>query len=516
MPYQVLALKYRPHDFDEIIGQPKVVTTLKNAIQKNKLANAYLFSGPRGIGKTSCARILAKALNCKNGPTDKPCGNCPSCVDIAFGRSLDVMEIDGASNRGIDEIRTLRENVKFAPVQGKYKVYIIDEVHQITPEGFNALLKTLEEPPEFVKFIFATTHPQKVPSTIISRCQHLDFRRISVMEIIAQLEKIVASERLKVEKEVLLAVAGSSDGSMRDAESVLDQLIAFAKDEVSLKDVISLLGLVEQETLFKITEKIINKDARGALTLLSNIIDEGKDPALFLSHLIEHFRNLMVAKVAQADTQLIDLPKEVCEKLVRQAEAFSLEEVFGIFNILVNTQEISRRLESIRLPLEITLVKLSHDKRGQPAFQAQARPPAPVIEKPKTEVLKKEEIPTTMDQPNSSVSLELVKGTWQNIIGKLKDIKMSVATYLNEGELVSIQNNTLTIAFSKNHSLHKESLEDKNNRLIIEKNIAEVLGAHLKIKFILTAEEKKKEDTKDHPFIKSALDMFNGKVVKEQ
>src|SRR3989338_61432 len=190
MPYTVLALKWRPKNFDEIVGQPAVVTNLKNALQKNMLANAYLFAGPRGVGKTSTARILAKALNCKDGQTPNPCGKCPSCLEIAQSRSLDVIEIDGASNRGIDEIRVLRENVKFAPVQGKYKVYIIDEVHQITADGFNALLKTLEEPPPYVKFIFATTHPNKVPSTILSRCQRFDFRRITTENIVEKLKEI--------------------------------------------------------------------------------------------------------------------------------------------------------------------------------------------------------------------------------------------------------------------------------------------------------------------------------------
>jgi DNA polymerase-3 subunit gamma/tau len=250
MSYTVFALKWRPKNFDEIIGQNHIVATLKNAILKNRLAHAYLFAGPRGVGKTSTARILAKALNCKVGPTAQPCLKCPSCNEIATGRSLDCIEIDGASNRGIDEIRVLRENVKFSPVGGKFKIYIIDEVHMLTQEAFNALLKTLEEPPEFVKFIFATTAPHKVIPTILSRCQRFDFRRIPALEISAQLERIASSEKVAVEEEVLFAIAKSSDGSLRDAESVLDQLISFSKEKISLKDVVSVLGLVEQESLF--------------------------------------------------------------------------------------------------------------------------------------------------------------------------------------------------------------------------------------------------------------------------
>ena len=265
MAYTVFALKWRPQNFDEIIGQNHIVTTLKSALEKNRLAHAYLFAGPRGVGKTSTARILAKALNCKDGPTLNPCQKCASCLEIGQGRSMDVIEIDGASNRGIDEIRVLRENVKFSPVAGKFKIYIIDEVHMLTQEAFNALLKTLEEPPAFVKFIFATTQPHKVLATILSRCQRFDFRRITVMEMITQLERIVTQEKIGVDKEVLLAIAKASDGSLRDAESLLDQLISFSKDKISLKDVISILGIVEQEALFEITDKIIQKDALAAL-----------------------------------------------------------------------------------------------------------------------------------------------------------------------------------------------------------------------------------------------------------
>ncbi|MFH0936004.1 MAG: DNA polymerase III subunit gamma/tau [Candidatus Omnitrophota bacterium] len=267
MSYTVFALKWRPQNFEQIIGQGHIVSTLKNSIQKNRLAHAFLFAGPRGVGKTSTARILAKALNCQEGPTITPCGKCSSCVQITKDRSLDVIEIDGASNTSVDNIRDLRESVKFAPASGRFKVYIIDEVHMLSDSAFNALLKTLEEPPPYVKFIFATTHPHKVIPTIISRCQRFDFRRISVMEIAGQLERIVSSEKLNVDKEVLFAIARASDGALRDAESVLDQLASFSKDRVSLKDVISVLGLVEQEALFEMTDKIIRKDARSALEL---------------------------------------------------------------------------------------------------------------------------------------------------------------------------------------------------------------------------------------------------------
>ena len=495
--YTVFALKWRPKNFDEIIGQDHIVGTLKNAIQKNRLAHAYLFAGPRGVGKTSAARILAKTLNCKEGPTVTPCQKCSSCIEISQGRSLDVIEIDGASNRGIDEIRTLRENVKFAPAQGKFKIYIIDEVHMLTTEAFNALLKTLEEPPEFVKFIFATTQPHKVISTILSRCQRLDFRRIPTMEIISQLERIVKDESIEVDKEVLFAIAKSSDGSLRDAESILDQLVSFSRDKISLKDVISVLGLVEQEALFAIADKIIQKDAKAALALLNKLIDDGKDTGVLLTNLIEHFRNLMIAKVTKGDSKLIDLPLDICERLLKQSDTFTLEEIFSVFNTLVATQEMSKRLESLRIPLEITLVKLAHDKRGTEKIHPEAdQKEDPVVS-------------------HSTVSLDNINGSWKNIIENLGRIKMSVATYLNEGEPIKVQSDVLTVSFPKNYSLHKESLEKKENKALIEKSISELFNANLRVNFILSSEGKHKEEGKDNPFIKSALEMFNGRIIKE-
>jgi len=518
MPYTVFALKWRPQDFESIIGQGHIVGTLKNAIQKDRLAHAYLFAGPRGVGKTSTARILAKALNCKEGPTLKPCQKCPSCLEINQGRSLDVLEIDGASNRGIDEIRALRENVKFSPTHGKYKVYIIDEVHQITSDGFNALLKTLEEPPEFVKFIFATTHPQKVMPTIISRCQRMDFRRITVIEIIAQLAKIVRQENLVVDEEVLAAVARSSDGSLRDAESVLDQLVSFSKGSISLKDAISILGMVEQDVLFALTDKIIQKDPGAALKLFNEIIDDGKDPGVFLINLIEHFRNLMVAKVSGGDTELVDLPQEICGRLFKQSQSMSLEEIFMAFNILIATQEMTKRLDSVRIPLEISLVRLAHSKnQHNPSISAPAASKAAVLLTEKKEQPRQIQAEAVKDIPASivTVSLERVKESWGGIVNNLSKIKMSVSTYLSEGEPLKVQGGLITIAFPKSCSLHKESLDRKENKAMIEKAASELCGADLKVNFILTADMRQDTGARSNPFVKSALEMFGGRVVKE-
>jgi DNA polymerase III subunit gamma/tau len=529
MSYTVFALKWRPSNFDEIIGQDHIVNQLKSATQKDRLAHAYLFSGPRGVGKTSTARILAKAINCKEGPTINPCGKCPACLDIAAGRSLDVIEIDGASNRGIDDIRTLRENVKFSPTNGKFKVYIIDEVHQITSDGFNALLKTLEEPPEFVKFIFATTQPNKVPATILSRCQRLDFRRITVMKIISQLEKIIASEKVSVDKEVLFAVARASDGALRDAESILDQLIAFSKDKVSLQDVVSMLGMVEQNTLFELVEKMIAKDPAASLELLNGIIENGKDVNMFLADLIGHFRNLMVAKVSQPNCQLIDLPEEVCKKLLGQADLLSLEEIFNGYTVLLNTQEAGKRMESLRIPLEVSLVRLSLAKpaAGQSVTlkpAQQEKPPIPAKpeqkDKPHLHPARIDDLKPKLEKPPAEnlnpASFDKIKTLWHEIIQNTSRQKISIGNYLKEGTPSKLLGNVLTVLFYKNRSLYKESLEKLENRTMIEKIISQALEADLKVNFVLSQEDKVDDVAINHPALQTAMDTFNARLIKEE
>jgi DNA polymerase-3 subunit gamma/tau len=320
MTYLPFARKWRPQDFDEIVGQEHITTILKNAILLKRVHHAYLFTGPRGIGKTSTARILSKALNCEKGPSPKPCNRCNPCHEISNGSSMDVIEIDGASNRGIDEIRNLRETVKFSPSKGPYKIYIIDEVHMLTMEAFNALLKTLEEPPSHVKFIFATTEPHKLPATILSRCQRFDFRCIPIKDIVAKLKEITKEEKLDVEEGIFLYIAKASDGSMRDAESILDQISSFSKGRIHFKDVIHALGMIGQETLFQCADSIINRDTKTILHLIDEILNSGKNARQFLFEFLEHFRNIMIVKCGASSDEglLMDLPREAVERVKKQ------------------------------------------------------------------------------------------------------------------------------------------------------------------------------------------------------
>ncbi len=365
MAYVVLSRKYRPQTFDEVVGQEEIIKVLKEAIRTDRIAHAFLFCGPRGIGKTSCARIFAKSLNCQQGPTLTPCGKCPACEEITKGTSFDVLEIDGASNRGIDEIRELRENVKFAAGYGRYKIYIVDEVHMLTTEAFNALLKTLEEPPSHVKFIFATTEPNKVPATIISRCQRFDFKRIPNKKIIAALEEICQKEGIKIQQEALFAIAKAAEGSLRDSLSILDQVSSLSEQEIKAEDVFSMLGMIETQLLFELADALGDKDCSRALKILDNIIDKGKDITQLIKDMNAHFRNLMIVKIGgKALGKLIDYPVSIKEMFLEQSRKFTLKEILAIIDILIGTQETCKITENVRMPFEIALARITYMKEA--------------------------------------------------------------------------------------------------------------------------------------------------------
>ena len=357
MAYMALYRKWRPQDFSDLIGQEHISETLSNAITTGKVAHAYLFSGPRGTGKTSTAKILAKALNCEHGPTPTPCNQCVCCQKINDGSFMDVFEIDAASNRGIDEIRDLRETVKFAPVDGKYKVYIIDEVHMLTTEAFNALLKTLEEPPAHVVFILATTEVHKVPVTIQSRCQRYDFKRITQKDILQRLISIAEQMNINVDKEALSIIAIQADGGMRDALSLLDQCLAFTKDKLTVDEVRKVLGLVGHDWIWQITDALANKDAQTILTILDNVIAQGKEIKQLLNELILHFRSIMLYK---ASNKLLNLNMYFEDEAVlkNQAGKFSHEEVVQIIQKIHEAINEIKWAYQPRLTAEMLFLKL--------------------------------------------------------------------------------------------------------------------------------------------------------------
>lgn len=529
MSYIVFARKYRPAAFDEIAGQPHITTTLKNAISQDRVAHAYLFAGPRGVGKTTAARILAKALNCEKGPGPEPCNACNSCREITVGSSLDILEIDGASNRGIDEIRNLRESVKFAPSRGRFKVYIIDEVHMLTPEAFNALLKTLEEPPPHVKFIFATTQAYKVPATILSRCQRFDFRRIVTKDIVANLRKIAKAEGLNVDDEALVLIARYSDGGMRNGQVILDQISSFGKEKVTADDVAKILGVVDDEVLFELSDAIIQKDAAKALLGINRLVNDGKDINQVVLGLISHFRNILVAKVGSNQELLIDAGAEKIKRYAEASGKYTAEEILYIIYTFSSTIDLMRKSGIARIPLEAAMIKLT--KTGSIISLDEILKRLDMLEgvkqKPVVEIV---EVNTS-----ASKDVEEILSSWTKVIDYIRNKKISIASYLQEGYPTSLEGRALTIGFPKELKFHKEVLEEQDNKRLIEEALNKVLG--LDLKAVLTLVEpvnikrpespNSKEDSDEHileagesdkeqvdPIVKAALEMFGGSIAK--
>lgn len=363
MSYLVLARKWRPQVFEDVVGQRHITKTLQNAISQNRVSHAFLFTGSRGVGKTSTARILAKALNCERGPNINPCNQCKTCEEITHGTSLDVIEIDGASNRGIDEIRELRENARYTPAKSRYKIYIIDEVHMLTREAFNALLKTLEEPPPHIIFIFATTEPHKIPETILSRCQRYDFRRIPLRLIIESLKRIVDEEKINISERGIFFIAQESDGSLRDAQSILDQVISYSGKEIKDEDIADILGLIDRQIIYDTIEAVIERDVARCLKIADHVYQYGIDLQHFCRELLKYIRNLIIIKVSKNPEGLLELTEDEFEILKNQAENLDIEQLNHLFSILLKGEEEIAQSTFPRVMLEMTLIRMANIKQ---------------------------------------------------------------------------------------------------------------------------------------------------------
>jgi len=563
--YLPFSRKYRPQGFDEIQGQEHITTTLKNAISMGRVGHAYLFSGSRGVGKTSTARIFAKALNCVKGPTISPCGKCSPCEEIAKGISMDVLEIDGASNRGIDEIRNLRDNVKLKPASGKYRVYIIDEVHMLTPEAFNALLKTLEEPPEHVKFIFATTRPQKILPTIISRCQRFDFKAMGAETIVGSLKAIAQKEKISLDDDALCLIAKAASGSMRDAEMLLDQAASHSRGKISVADVTGMLGIMDYEALFAISRAVAEKDGPKVLETINALTGSGRDAATIASGLIEHFRNLLVTLQTKDARLYITAGESRLKELESLAASFSMDQIFYILYTLSHALDNISKTTLGRIPLEIALLKLCRQEKMLPLSEVAEwikkiedslatgamRPSQPLPGIKKAEVQEPKEAVQAAPRPQTDTVVkpagegddpmfQRLVGIWPEVTREVKNKKMSAGIYLEEGRLLSIKGRTVFIGFNKANSLHKEALETKQNIEIISNALKAFMEQDLDIKFEFTeAQYDVARETggpaytpatqsqppystqgghaakKMEPIIRSALDKFDGKVVRK-
>jgi DNA polymerase-3 subunit gamma/tau len=554
--YQVLARKWRPQQFDDVVGQEHVTTTLKNAIEQNRLAHAYLFVGPRGIGKTSTARIFAKALNCVKGPTATPCDKCDNCLEITEGRSLDVLEIDGASNNGVEQVRELRDTVRYAPARGKFKIYIIDEVHMLTTQAFNALLKTLEEPPSHVKFIFATTEPQKVLPTILSRCQRFDLRRIPANLIVKHLKEISKKEKVAIDDEALAAIARGAEGGLRDAESTLDQLIAFCGNKITEADVLSVFGLVAHDRIAALTDAILDGQTTKSLQVLKELDDAGKDLQRLVSDLLDHFRNLLVVTLGAEGVASLQLPDTEMELLLAQAKRTDSDAVLRIIDALAAAEGRLRYALSKRVFFEIALVKavkaremvgidgllkkLNELKSGVPVNPVASEVPptrgipparvAPVAPAPPTRV--REATPVT-----SPASLD---EAWAYALEHLGKVTPLAKSYLVGTQVSGLKGNVLTVRFDPEFADRKEFASHARNIEILQASLKEKLRMDVALKFevgeasaapapkataavpakpgapLRVAEPAKMsaDDFKNDPLIKKALEIFKGTIVE--
>lgn len=554
MEYQVLARRWRPQTFDKIVGQPAVVKTLMNAISSNRLAHAYLFSGPRGIGKTSIARIFAKAINCEKGPAAEPCNQCGNCREISAGISPDVIEIDAASNRGIDDIRALREHVKYIPSTSKFKIYIIDEVHMVTKEAFNALLKTLEEPPEHVKFFFATTEPHKIPETILSRCQRFDLKRISTADIKKRLQEIAQSEKVKIDDDVFYVIARAADGSMRDAESIFDQVISCCGNKVTGADVEEILGLVSEDIFFAIDEAVLNSDIGTAVELTNKIISAGKNTTRFIDDMIKHYRDLLVVKAARDTNSLLEVSAETFERLKQTEEKYSEENLLHIIELLAQAQDNMRFAISKETLLEVTIIKLVRARsridlneiiakleslRGGEQEQSGAilsRSGGSILHesKPQLDLLADSDKPEKTPQPQAipeeirneddphidAAPDQKAESLWKKVVESIGHKKPRIAESLAAAVLLGLSDGVLRIGYPGDDHFHRESVDKKKNRELIERELLEQSGIKIRVELAssgkTSADNKSRPGLDEHPIVQKALEKFNGKIIKER
>lgn len=516
LAYTALYRELRPQVFADVIGQEPITTTLKNQIINGRIAHAYLFSGTRGTGKTTCAKILAKALNCLDLADGEPCNKCQNCQRIDSGLSLDVVEQDAATNNKVDDIRDLIDEVQYPPQEGRYKVYILDEAHMLTMGAVNAFLKTLEEPPANVVFILATTDPQKLPITILSRCQRYEFRRIKASDIEQRLRQIVDEKGVLADNKSLALIARVSEGAMRDALSILDQSISMGRGKVDYDIVISMLGLMGKTKLFELTDMILKKDIEKTLSILDVMLDGGKDPYFVTRDLLEHFRNMLVTKVIRNNPdELVEAAEEDLERYRNQGLMIRDQEIIKIIRILQTAEEQSKRSSQGRIYLELALIKICNGemdygidslvsrlnyledklKEGiEAGVQLQAAKaegaktaPAPVRAQVKAE--KEEERPEITENPESKLTVQSVRDAWNEVDEALRAKRqMVIRASLFEGEVADVKNGVITLEFPEKYSHNKKRLEKAEFRTVLEETISLILGEKIHLNLRVRSE----------------------------
>jgi DNA polymerase III subunit gamma/tau len=485
--------KYRPQDFDEVVGQEAIVRTLKNAISSGQVRQAYLFAGPRGTGKTSLARILAKGLNCAQGPTPTPDKVCNACVTIANGTSLDVIEMDAASQRGIDDIREIRERVVLQPAEGRYKVYILDEAHQLTDAAWNALLKLIEEPPPHLVFVFCTTDLSKVLPTVRSRCQTFVFARPRLPELVRYLRRVADGEGIQVPDQALALVARGARGSFRDAVSTLDQLASATENDVSVQAVLQLLGAVEEEALFRLCDLVVDRDTAGALTFLEELAEQGQDLGRLVVDLLEHLRHLMLVQHMGEVPDSLPVTEETRERLRAQANQLGQATVIRLVDLLAVAVEDMRQGGDPRLPLELALVKvtrpgadLSRESLSYRLEQLETRAHVPAGHDQGTvpEARPERTAPPVAVSAPPSLELEQLQEAWQRtILPAVEERSIPAASVLREAHPADLADDTLTVEFPASASFHRQLAEEPKNATLLADALYEVTGRKLGLAF---------------------------------
>ena len=561
MSYQVIARKYRPQRFCDVVGQDHVSQTLVNAISGERVAHAYLFCGPRGTGKTTLARIFAKCLNCTDGPKVDFPDDDSKCIEIAEGRSIDVLEIDGASNNGVEQVRELRETCVYAPASSKFKIYIIDEVHMLTTAAFNALLKTLEEPPAHVKFMFATTESEKVLPTIMSRCQRFDLRRIPVNLIAGHLKYICGEENVTIDEGALFAIARGAEGCMRDAESALDQLISFCGRNITEPDVLSMFGLTAQGQLFALAEAVLTGDSARTLTELNALANQGKDLGRLIGDLLAHIRNRLVFVVSKGDLSLLEISEVEATALQSGAKLANEQALARVLDVLTDCEGRLRLATSKKILIEVSLLKAAQAKAAQgidevlaqlqklrdneppPAAQVPAGAPKPALEpSAPAKPIPKDAPPPTVDKPAETVDLQAI---WAQLTAAASKASPFMQTYFQQAHAVSFSKGFFVIGVTEEHLALVDN--QRNHEMLAEQLAA--LG-HVDVQFRFTSEPPPEgrapapslepidepevarrakqgkttaapqpekldpEEFKNDPLIQKALELFRGRIVE--
>ncbi len=505
--HKALYRVYRPQKFEDVVGQEHITKTLRNQIDSDNIGHAYLFSGTRGTGKTSTAKIFARAVNCLDSIDQEPCNECEVCKDILSDNIMDVVEIDAASNNSVDDIRELRESVKYSPTKAKYKVYIIDEVHMLSQGAFNALLKTLEEPPSYVIFILATTEPHKIPATILSRCQRFDFKRVTVKDITLRMKRICTEENIEVEDKALNLIARNSQGALRDALSILDQCISFGDSKIDYKDVVELLGTVNIEQLFDLAQYIINQNTKESLKILNEFIVWGKDIRNLINDLIDHFRNLMICKVSNDLDEIIALPEETINQLREQSKTVNNNDLIRILNILSETQDNIRIASNPRVVAEITMMKIA-----QPMFDESKEALIKRIENLEKVIESGNITVTNANVPASNNTTEnnetkveesveyeqvrsedvsIIENAWKNILKSIRaDKNMPVYALLGDVKDFNVYDSKLYLIFDDNYGFAKTRLSSPDTIEYIQNKIREVINRSFSVSIYLKSEVK--------------------------